>query len=121
MTENTLKSGVIREEFYRLTGDFYQAMVLDYLYQNSDLKDPHRWIRKTIDTIVEDLMNPCERKSMIHILKKLSNRGWLKIRSNPDDPMDKTKQYSLDLFKIKEDLLTLGLRLPTQNISHLLF
>jgi hypothetical protein len=126
-----LKVAVIREEFVALTGDTFQAIVLnqfiywvqkvndfDKFILEERLKNPdcnvslrHGWIYKKAQDLIEETMLHISEVTMRRVIKGLVDRGWIEERTNLDNKWDKVLQYRPDLTKIQKDLYNLGFSL----------
>jgi DNA-binding MarR family transcriptional regulator len=132
---------VIRDELVALTGNHFTALVLNQLLywtqrvkdfdlyleeerilralgkeegSNSNVQDipQHGWIYKTANELIQETLLCVNRTTMRRYLNFLIEKGWIEERTNPSNKWDKTTQYRINLRKIQEDLLTLGLTLP---------
>jgi DNA-binding MarR family transcriptional regulator len=128
----SLKRAVLREEFVALTGDAFQALVLnqfiywvqkvndfdDFLREEQE-RNPdcnvslrHGWIYKKAQELIEETMLQMSDITMRRIIKVLIEKGWIEERTNPDNRWNKVLQYRPDLKKIQQDLYGLGYALP---------
>jgi hypothetical protein len=129
------KSGhvsLIRKELVSLTGNHTHAVILNQLlYWTQRTKDfslmleeeknretatsaessQYGWIYKTASDLVEETMLHIDRTTLRRYLKFLVKQKWLFERSNPQNKWNKTIQYRVNVQKIQEDLMTLGLKL----------
>jgi DNA-binding MarR family transcriptional regulator len=128
----SLKVAVLREEFVALTGDAFQAIVLNqfiyWVQKVADFDDfireeqernpdcnvslRHGWIYKKAQELIEETMLQMSENTMRRILKTLIEKGWVEERTNPDNRWNKVLQYRPDLKKIQQDLYCLGYALP---------
>lgn len=128
----SLKVAVLREEFVALTGDAFQAIVLNqFIYWVQKVNDfddfireeqernpdcnvflRHGWIYKKAQDLIEETMLRMSENTMRRILKTLIEKGWVEERTNPDNRWNKVLQYRPDLKKIQQDLYVLGYALP---------
>lgn len=129
---NELKRIVIKEEFVRLTGDMFRAIILNqFVYWSQRVRDIDRfiseekkrmeyeaselnikptngWIYKTADELLEETMLGISRQSVNRYVSALVEQGYLMCRNNPDHKWDRTKQYRVDFVKVRQDLAVLG-------------
>ncbi len=128
----SLKRAVLREEFAALTGDAFQAIVLNqFIYWVQKVNDfddfireeqernpdcnvslRHGWIYKKAQDLIEETMLQMSDITMRLIIKALVEKGWIEERTNPDNRWNKVLQYRPDLKKIQQDLYGLGYALP---------
>jgi DNA-binding MarR family transcriptional regulator len=128
----SLKRAVLREEFAALTGDAFQALVLNqFIYWVQKVNDfddfireeqernpdcnvslRHGWIYKKAQDLIEETMLQMSDITMRRIIKALVEKGWIEERTNPDNRWNKVLQYRPDLKKIQQDLYGLGYALP---------
>jgi hypothetical protein len=128
----SLKRAVLREEFVALTGDAFQAIVLNqfiyWVQKVSDFDDfireeqarnpdcnvslRHGWIYKKAQEMIDETMLQMSDITMRRIIKVLIEKGWIEERPNPDNRWNKVLQYRPDLKKIQHDLYSLGYALP---------
>jgi hypothetical protein len=127
----------VREEFYKLTSDFFEALVLnqfnfyqlatrdidEFIEQENarsrvhDIRDGYidpcnGWFWKSAEQLCEELMRPFKRTKAQEVIQSLIDRGWVMVRENPAKKWDRIKQYRLDLVKIVRDLQDLNLQIP---------
>lgn len=128
---------VVKEEFVALTGDFVKAAILGEIeYWQKRVRDVDRyireerrraeasgddyevnidesggWIYKSVEELSEETMLHLAKNTMLRHMKPLIENGWLLDRNNPRHKWDRTKQYRLNLLKIRDDLKTLGYEL----------
>ncbi|MBX9786393.1 MAG: hypothetical protein K2Y08_03535 [Alphaproteobacteria bacterium] len=69
------------------------------------------WIYKTASDLIEETMLHVDRTTLRRYLKFLVKQKWLFERSNPQNKWNKTIQYRVNVQKIQEDLMALGLNL----------
>ena len=128
----SLKVAILREEFVALTGDAFQAIVLnqfiywvqkvadfDAFIREEQERNPdcnvslrHGWIYKKAQDLIDETMLQISENTMRRILKTLIEKGWVEERTNPDNRWNKVLQYRPDLKKIQQDLYRLGYALP---------
>lgn len=132
MRPQKLKRAVVKEEFVALTDDILSALILNqFLYWLERVKDvdqyiieerkriqnreeevninkTHGWIYKSADEMKEEIMATVSTKTVKRRINDLIDRGWIKVRRNPNHDWDKTNQYRPDLIKINEDLMEKG-------------
>lgn len=133
-----LKVAVIREEFVALTGNPFQAVVLNqFLYwfqrvndfdqflQEEQKRKPecqvslrHGWIYKKAGELAEETLLCVSDVTMRRIITRLVQKGWIDERSNPGRGSDRTLQYRPNLIRIQEDLYRLGYALPGFPLLH---
>ncbi|MDI9640439.1 hypothetical protein QM565_32585 [Geitlerinema splendidum] len=77
------------------------------------------WIYKTASDLVEETMLHVDRTTLRRYLKFLVKKKWLFERSNPQNKWNKTIQYRVNVQKIQEDLMALGLNLSEIPLSGL--
>ncbi len=146
MKETPKRLAIVHEEFYALTGDYFEALVLGQmnLYQtwthhidkfieqeNARSQAPETseayisptegWFYKTLDELCEELMHPFSRATAQRIIQKLIDSGWVKNRFNPCDKRDRTKWYRLDLVRISAVLREKGYTIPLWGAGKLVF
>lgn len=128
---------VVKEEFVALTGDFVKAAILGEIeYWQKRVRDVDRyireerrraeaagedyevnvdesggWIYKSVEELSKETMLHLAKNTMLRHIKPLIENGWLLDRNNPRHKWDRTKQYRLNLLKIRDDLKTLGYEL----------
>lgn len=137
MREGALRKAMVREEFYRLTEDFFLALVLNqfnfyqlatknvlgFIEQENarskvqDIDDGYiqpieGWFYKSAEQLCQELMHPFKRTKAQELMQKLVDRGWVMVRNNPTMKWDRVKQYRLDLNLLHWDLMELGFTLP---------
>ncbi|MBL8027471.1 MAG: hypothetical protein JNL74_13710, partial [Fibrobacteres bacterium] len=135
---------LIRKELVALTGNHTHAVILNQLlYWTQKTKDfslmlgeeknraratgdfpqkdstQYGWIYKTANDLVEETMLHIDRTTLRRYLKLLVKQKWLFERSNPQNKWNKTIQYRVNVQKIQEDLMTLGLSLSEIPLSGL--
>ena len=123
-----LKIAIIREEFVALTGDPFQAIVLnqfiywvqrvndfDAFILEEQIKNPdctvalrHGWIYKKAQELIDETMLQISEVTMRRLIKGLVDKGWVEERTNLENKWDKSLQYRPDLNKIQKDLYILG-------------
>lgn len=67
-------------------------------------KDTERWIYKSRDELIVELMGTIKEKSLEKALRFLEQRGYLRVRNNPEMKMDRKKQYALQVEAIQRDI-----------------
>ena len=99
-----LKEVKVSEAAYKLTGSFWEAMVLCKFFEYQTEADavqrylqaageaPH-WFYKDIKELCSDLLEPFSEKKARKLLQNLEQKGYLASRRNPLRPMDSSKQY----------------------------
>ena len=136
LEDDSLFSGqeiaVIRKEFITLTGNLFQAVLLNQLlYWTQRVKDftlyleeerlsplkgdePHRhgWIYKTARELLEETMLGVSPATVRKHLKMLLEKGWIEERDNPQNKWDRTTQYRVKIRKLHKDLKVIGYKLP---------
>lgn len=140
------KSGhvsLIRKELVALTGNHTHAVILNQLlYWTQRTKDfslmleeeknretatsaespQYGWIYKTASDLVEETMLHVDRTTLRRYLKFLVKQKWLFERSNPQNKWNKTIQYRVNVQKIQEDLIALGLsEIPLSGLEKVNF
>lgn len=136
---------IIRKELVALTGNHTHAVILNQLlYWTQRTKDfslmleeeknreiattegfpqeespKYGWIYKTASDLVEETMLHVDRTTLRRYLKFLVKQKWLFERSNPQNKWNKTIQYRVNVQKIQEDLIALGLSLSEIPLSGL--
>jgi hypothetical protein len=127
-----LKRAVIKEELVALTGDAVKALLLNQLLYWTERawdfdqfieeekaraeRNGRRvimpltkgWITKTADQLSEELMIGLSKSNIRRHILCLVERGWIEERENPNDRWSRTKQYRVNLIKIRDDLARLG-------------
>jgi hypothetical protein len=93
---------ILREEFVKLTQDFKLALLLQHILSVSNKEGD--WLSKKVEDIIEDSMITITQKQMRACLNSLSDLGYLQIRNNPKDKLDRLYQYKINLPKLKQDL-----------------
>lgn len=133
--QRSLRRILLKEEFVALTGDYMQALILNYFEQrlhNSEDVDEYLaeenarlqqegqeaqippkegWQRINAPTLSERTMLDVDERSIRRKLSALTESGYLLDRNNPDQSWDRTKQYRINLHKIRDDLRGLGYEL----------
>lgn len=126
---NNLKRAVIKEELVALTDDFKKAVILNqFIYWSERVRDFDKfieeennrknkdeeiekrngWIFKTAEEMSEEVMLNFSPSTIRSHIKELIANGWLDERDNPKYKFDHTKQYRVNINKIREDLDMLG-------------
>lgn len=132
MLQHRLKRVVVKQELVELTGDIFNAIILNQLIYWSERvydfdklisEERHRmqseghtlnmqptngWIYKSADELNEETMLGVSPATMGRYIKTLLDKGYLLVRNNPDHKWDRTKQYRVDFVKVCKDLATLG-------------
>lgn len=62
------------------------------------------WIYKSVDAIAEDLLGHYGRGAITGAIKLLVSKGYLSTRNNPDDKLNKTRQYYFNVSAVQEDV-----------------
>lgn len=139
--ERPLMRAVIKEELYTLLHrDHVKALILNQmLYWSERMQDFDRfiteererakedietvqinltygWIFKKAEELSVEIMVDLSKSSMMRHIKDLVDVGYLDQRRNPKNKMDKTYQYRVNIRKIQEDLLCMGLALEGYRI-----
>ena len=134
-----LKRAVIKEELVELTGDFKKAVILnqliywservddfdDFIKEENKRKDREEeiekrngWIFKSSKKLSNETMLGMAPTTIRKHIKKLSGNGWVNERNNPNYHWDHTKQYRVNINKIRRDLSKLGYTLDNyENID----
>jgi len=127
----------VKEEYFRLTNDFYHALVLTQfdscqqlamqidrsLEQENARSEKHDqdpvfisltegWFYKPIGELRQELLHPCSTKKLSLIVTQLLEKEWIETRRHPGRKFDTTKQYRLNFPKLREDLFNAGLSFP---------
>lgn len=99
-----LKEVKVSESVYKLTGSFWEALVLCKFYEYQAEADavqrylqttgesPH-WFYKDIKDLRSDLLEPFSENKARRLLQNLERKGFIVARRNPLRPMDSSKQY----------------------------
>lgn len=127
-----LKRAVIKEELVALTGDAVKALILNQLLYWTErawdfdqfieeekaraerngrrvIMPPTRgWVTKTADQLSDELMLGLSKSNVRRHILCLVEQGWVEERENPNDKWSRTKQYRVNLIKIRDDLARLG-------------
>ncbi|MDI7740597.1 hypothetical protein QMK38_01165 [Lysinibacillus fusiformis] len=134
-----LKRAIIREELIAITGNLFEAVLLNQLiYWTQRVKDYEQfqheetkriqsqnennetplfgWIYKKADELREETMLCCNENTIRKHLKELINKGYLNQRNNSKFKWDRTYQYRLNAKKLIEDLNTLQYHLEEFEI-----
>lgn len=130
-----LKRVIIREEYVALTGDYKKAVILHQLEWlqsqafdvdkyiaeegariaregiKANILPTNGWFRKKADALSQETLLKLSDSNIHAHLQCFINRGWLQERTNPNDKRDRTKQYRLDLVRLKSDLEAIGYQL----------
>jgi hypothetical protein len=123
-----LKRAVVKEELVALTGNFITAIILNqliywqgktkdidgYIQEEKDrcavskrkavLEPTRGWFYKGSDELSAETMTNLALSSMREHIKKLIAAGWVLERGNPYHKWDRTKQYRVDVWKLRDDL-----------------
>lgn len=126
---------VIKEEFVVLTGNVYEAVILQQmLYWQERVRDYDRmvaeeksrmeahemptnfeaangWIYKKADELAEETLLAISGQTIRRHLTKLVKKGLLLERRNPNFKWDKTLQYRIDFSNLIQQLHAIGYRL----------
>lgn len=123
---------LIRKELVVLTGNHFKAVILNQLlYWTQRVKDfdllleeersfhpecnvspRHGWIYKTANELIGETMLGISHPTMRKYLRLLVDQGWIDERTHPLNKWNKTTQYRVNLRKLQEDLIAIGLSLP---------
>ncbi len=139
--ERPLMRSVIKEELYiLLKRDHVKALILNQmLYWSERMLDFDRfiteererakedredihidltygWIFKKAEELSNEIMIDLSKSGMLRHIKDLVDAGYLDQRRNPKNKMDKTYQYRVNIRKIQQDLLCMGLALEGYRI-----
>lgn len=130
--EGKLKRVVIKEELVHLTGDYFKAILLNqFIYWSERVYDFDKfieeerermkqdgqelnmlptkgWIYKTAEELADETMLGVSVQTIGRHLKVLIDQGYLLQRNNPEHKWDRTKQYRVNLTKIRKDLESTG-------------
>jgi hypothetical protein len=130
-----LKRVIIREEYVALTGDYKKAVLLHELeYRQTRAYDldgyleeegerlgrqgvaanvaPSKgWFRRPAEQLSQDTLLNLSPSNILSHLQVLIARGWVQERKNPSQRRDRTKQYRLNLVRLKTDLEQIGYQL----------
>jgi hypothetical protein len=121
------KVAVLREGYFKITGNVTEAMILNQMIywsrrvadydkfikeENSrraqDGKDEinitYGWIHKTASELKEEIMSDDSLKTIARKLEDLVARGFLDRRNNPDHAYDRTYQYRVNLLFVYDTL-----------------
>ncbi len=128
---------LIREELITLTGDPHTAAILGqflswcqrvpdfdlYIEEEKKLSSKsqylkHGWFRKTIQNFMEETMLCVSIMTFHRYLNFLVDRGWVQIRTNPQNSLDRTTQYRVNLRKVCSDLQEQGYTPPGFAKAH---
>ena len=142
MKDRKLKRGIITEELFSLTKDFFSAVILhQFIYwavRNDDfdkhieeekkrdesvsIEPTYGWTYKTTAELNDELMLDMSEQTTRKKIKYLVENGWLDERTNPKLKWDRTLQYRVNFSKVEEDLRNLGYTLATlMNENYTLF
>ncbi|ACV59956.1 helix-turn-helix domain-containing protein [Alicyclobacillus acidocaldarius] len=135
-----LKRVVIKEELVVLTGDYIKAILLNqFLYWSERVEDfdlfileeqqrardvgddlnielRQGWIYKKAEDLSEETMLNLSKTAIGNHLKSLVDAGWIEQRRNPQNKMDKTYQYRVNIVNIQRDLMQLGYSLEGYRV-----
>ena len=134
------KVAVLRESYYKITGNVTEAMLLNQMIywaqrvtdfdkficeENSrraaDGEDAinltYGWIHKTATELKDEIMCDDSRVTIQRKIDNLVNKGYLERRNNPNHAYDRTYQYRVNLLKIYDDLNALGYQLEGFKID----
>ena len=135
-----LKRVVIKEELVALTGDYIKAILLNqFLYWSERVEDfdlfileeqqrardigdelnielRQGWIYKKAEDLSEETMLNLSKTAIGNHLKSLVDAGWIEQRRNPQNKMDKTYQYRVNIVNIQRDLMQLGYSLEGYRV-----
>lgn len=127
-----LKLAVVREEFFALTGNTFEAIILNhFVYWSERMADVDQyiaeeslrmqqegketnvaltrgWIYKTAEELIEEAMLSISRQSTNRLLQSLVDRGYLLQRHNPQHRWDRKYQYRVNFLALQNDLEKLG-------------
>lgn len=107
------KVAIIREEFVKLTGHPYQAILLNQLFFWSQTsRNKEGWIYKSAIDFVEETMIKVSKWTFYRRMKTLIENDWVESKDNSRCRWDKTTSYRLNIEKIKIDLQKIGFSLP---------
>jgi len=123
---------VIEEKYVALTGNSNAAAILRHLtYWCENLKDKkefekenehilnaapdfnsiifnHGWLYKSARELTDELFLSLSSRTILRFLNFFVNEGWLHRRRNPNNKIDRTWQYRINIPKIIFDLKKLG-------------
>lgn len=132
-----LKRAVIKEELVALTGDAYQAVILDRFitltfesmeYDRLMLEEKARaesigriidvpisfgWIYKKSEDLASEIMIINTARTVRQKVTELVEKGYLLERNSDEYRFERTKQYKVDMDKISQGLELMGYRLDT--------
>jgi hypothetical protein len=130
---------LIRQELVTLTGNHSHAVILNQLlYWTQRTKDfslmteeernrsgnqenvpQYGWIYKTADALIEETLLQVDRTTIRRYLNFLVKEEWLFERSNPQNKWDRTTQYRVNVRKVQQGLMNLGLSLSETSLWRL--
>jgi DNA-binding MarR family transcriptional regulator len=134
------KVAVLRESYYKITGNVTEAMLLNQMIywaqrvtdfdkficeENSrraaDGEDAinltYGWIHKTATELKDEIMCDDSRVTIQRKIDNLVQKGYLERRNNPIHAYDRTYQYRVNILKIYDDLNALGYQLEGFKID----
>lgn len=132
MMERKLRRAVAKEELVALTGDYKTAVILNQLIfcqertrdvdrfiqeekercRKTGIAEPMQltrgWFYKSSEELSAETMLGLSASGMRRHLSELIERGWVHERHNPHHKWDRTKQYRVDIPRVKGDLEAIG-------------
>lgn len=132
MESRKLKRVVIREEFFALTNDTFESIILGQLLywqerlgdfdkfileekerrekngRDIDFKLTRGWMYKSAKDLADECMLKVSEVTIRRYINHLIDKNFVECRHNPDDKWDKTLQYRVNLDYIITELKKLG-------------
>ena len=101
---------VVREELLAITDSILSSMILhQFLYWTGRGGRNDGWIWKSASELADhDLLGIRDERTVRRRLTDLIDLGYLERRRNPDNPMDNTPQYRVDVGRVIHDVEAAG-------------
>jgi hypothetical protein len=134
------KVAVLREGYFKITGNVTEAMLLNQMiYWSQRVSDydqfiseenarrkieeqdainlTYGWIHKTATELKDEIMSDDSRMTIQRKIDNLVKKGYLERRNNPIHAYDRTYQYRVNMLKIYDDLNSCGYQLEGIKID----